>query len=108
MDIHEARWLTSLFNHRAHECTVNMAKVSISMETARGTEITANARTPFEIASYLKFFRDTQEPLFKRGNHNLIVKDLPNPIMLEGLGTFIDPETKLTWREEQLVRFRFF
>lgn len=108
MDIHEARWLTSLFNHTAPDCTVRMDKVTISMETASGTTVSANARTPYEIGAYLKYFRDTEEPLFKRGDHKLIVEGLPNPIIFEVLGTFIDPQTRLTWKEEQLVRFRFF
>lgn len=108
MDIHEARWLTSLFNHKAEHCTINMSQVSISMETARGTTVSANARTPFEIAAYLKHFRDTEEPLFKRGQHKLMIKDIPNPIVFEALGRFVDPETGQTWNEEQLVRFRFF
>ena len=108
MDIHEARWLTSLFNHKAPHFSVRMDRVSVSMETAGGTIVSANARTPFEIASHMKFFRDTEEPLFKRGMHDLIVKGLPNPIIFEVLGTFVDPQTRLTWKEEQLARFRFF
>lgn len=108
MEYEEARWLTRLFNHRADHCTLNMGQVTISMESSRGSTLTANARTPFEIASYLQFFRDTEIPLLKRGTFDMkSQKDLPNPIIFEGLGRFVDPETKLTWNEEILVRFRF-
>ncbi len=108
MEYVEARWLTDLFNHKADHCSLHMGKVSISMETAAGSTWTVNARTPFEIATHLKFFRDTELPLLKRGTFDTkTVKGLPHPITLEALGRFIDPETKMTWNEEQFARFRF-
>ncbi|HEY0901654.1 MAG TPA: hypothetical protein VGD95_05975 [Micavibrio sp.] len=109
MEYAEARWLTDLFNHRTHDCQLNLGQITISMESAAGSLWTVNARTPFEIASHLKFFRDTNLPLLKRGTFEMKTRaDLPNPIMLEAQGRYIDPLSKLTWHEEQLARFRFF
>lgn len=108
MNIHEARWLTDLFNHKAPHCHLDMGRVLISMESAAGSTWTVNARTPIEIGRHLRFFRDTDLPELKRGTFDTkSQKGMPNPIILEGTGRFIDPETKLTWNEEQFVRFRF-
>ncbi len=108
MDYREARWLTDLFNHRAENCKLNMGQVTISMESATGNIWTVNVRTPFEIASHLRFFRDTDLSLVQRGTFDFLKeKALPNPITLEALGRFIDPETNLIWNEEQFARFRF-
>lgn len=108
MEYSEARWLTDLFNHRTQDCHLNMGQVMISMESAAGSIWSVNARTPFEIAAHLKFFRDTDLPLLKRGTFDMkSEKDLPNPITLEALGRYIDPQTKLTWNEEQFLRLRF-
>lgn len=103
MEYAEARWLTDLFNHRAQDCRLDMSKVTISMESAAGSLWTVNARTPFEIASHLKFFRDTNLPLLKRGTFEMKTReDLPNPITLEAQGRYIDPLSKLTWNEETI------
>ncbi len=108
MEYGEARWLTELFNHRTRDCRLDKGRVSISMESATGSLWTVNARTPFEIAAHLKFFRDTDLPLLKRGTFRMItLPDLPNPITLEAQGRYTDPETGLIWNEEQFVRFRF-
>ena len=108
MEYAEARWLTDLFNHRTRDCHLDMGKITISMESAAGSTLTVNARTPYEIADWLKLFRDTNIPQLKRGTFDTkSKKDLPNPIILEAQGRFIDPQTGLTWNEEQFARFRF-
>lgn len=108
MEYREARWLTDLFNHRTQDCQLGIGAVTISMESAAGSLWQVNARTPFEIAAHLKFFRDTDLPLLKRGTFEMKTrKDLPNPITLEAKGRYIDPLSKLTWNEEQFARFRF-
>lgn len=108
MEIAEARYLTDIFNGKAPGYTTDLGKTAVSVVTPKNSGITVKAYWPMDIARYLMFFRDTPDPLFRRGALQMSEGQLPDPIQLKVTGRYRDSEASMDWYDETLARFRFF